>query len=70
VVVFSKASKPEDAMSAHIKATEHENSTEAVAMSMMQQAAKFLPIEMTKDEFQDLYVECLSALCRKPFSRQ
>ena len=69
-MVFSKALEPENDMSAHIKATELENSTEAVAMSMMRQAAKYLPIEMTKDEFQDLYVECLSALCRKPLSRQ
>jgi hypothetical protein len=69
-MVFAKALEPEDHMSAHIRATEFENSTEAVAMSMMRQAARFLPIDLTKDEFRDLYVECLSAVCRtKPANR-
>ena len=64
-MVFSEALEPEDHMSVQIGATESENSTEAVAMSMMRQAARFLPINVTKDEFRDLYVECLSAVCRK-----
>lgn len=51
-------------MSARIKATEREIFSEAVVLSMIRQAAKFLPIDFTKDEVQGLYVECLSAVCR------